>query len=769
MPPAPSLTNTPKELVNMLLSAKSPADIKQVLDAARSGGLDKERFLGDRESNAGTVQIASNPYSPIIERVTNANDSMLEFRAELDGSERMPATPREAASRWFGVPMTGINDLTESERRNLASNVRVVLEDSGQKALPTIFITDRGIGQHPSDFPNTILSLNQSNKLHKRWLQGAYGQGGSATFRFCDYTILIGRRAPELLGPDQEDLVGWTIVWEDPGDPSKVALPMYKYLVGDDNEIPTFEPSLLEEPKWHGMQVAHIAYDLPKYSQAFTQLSNGIWGMLHSHLFDPVLPFIVGGRRDVDVRSTKNVNATRVVVGNAARLNNPKGPSGDLDVTYRNSETFNFTEVVGKEVGRFRVHYWVVQRDASSDSKTDPTASYVGADSAVSMTLYGQRQDAERRSWLKTQVSLPYLQRNLIVQIDVDELSPGAKRELFASTRERGVEGALRDTIYRETADLLRNDGELRRLDHEERERMRAKSASQVRSKVRERLRRFVKTFQREQTRHDSGPNSGTRPTSYVRPPRPLSPPRNTDDSHLSSVPSRLFFERDPISIAQGRRTTVWVDLDAKNGYFRRHEDDLSISFSGLDAKVSDVSRSELLAGKSMWTLQAAFDAPLGEGEMHASLITPNGLISASAEVTVVKAPVRQKGRGNQPAAEDGPNIDWVLRENWEKFGFTERTVGRVDITSDTTDIWVNRDQLQLSRALESRKLTKTEVESREDRYLFAVGCGLYRREYFMRSASDEPNPDYVLAEQERLAESVIIAIDEQLVDLEED
>ena len=56
------------------------------------------------------------------------------------------------------------------------------------------------------------------------------------------------------------------------------------------------------------------------------------------------------------------------------------------------------------------------------------------------MTLYGQRQDQLPRSWIKENAKLPYLYKQIIVQVDADELTPIAKRELFASTRERATE-----------------------------------------------------------------------------------------------------------------------------------------------------------------------------------------------------------------------------------------------------------------------------------------------------------------------------------------
>jgi hypothetical protein len=764
-----TMLSTPKSLVEQLLAAKSSADVKALLGAARAAGLDGDRYLGDRISNAATVQLASNPYSPIIERITNANDSRLELEAERHRGEEMSRSPREAATRWFNVPKTGINDLEESERRALAAGVEVTLEESGVRQAPTITICDSGIGQHPEDFPATILSLNQTNKLKKPWLQGAYGQGGSATFRFCKYTLIVGRRAPELRSEGQADRVGWTVVWEDPGDPAEYALAMYKYLVGPDNQVPSFDPELLPDPAWHGMRVTHVTYELPRYSQAFTQLDSGMWWMLHSYLFDPVLPFLIGGSREIDIASTKRAGETRVVIGNAARLNNPKGPSGRLEVTHRNSQTFDLSRAMGADIGRFRLRYWVLQRDESSTSKREPSSAYVGAEDAVSMTLFGQRQDSKRRGWLKQKLNLPYLQHNMIVQIDVDELLPGAKRQLFASTRERGVEGPLREAIYEEASRLLKDDGELRRLDTEERERLRARGSSQVGKKVKDRISQFVKDFHQAQQKKNGGEAPGDNPSPQMRPPRPPSPPRPSDDSHLPNFPTRIRFERDPITIGRGRRTTVWVDIDTKNDYLRQNEDSLSLSFTDLDGKVKDVSRSELLAGRAVWTLQAEPDVPLGDGELHATLVTPNGLITASAAVRVFEPPPKTQGkgtRGRQKGVE--PNIEWVSKDEWDDHKFNERTVGSVDITDDSIDIWVNQDQKQLLAVLESRRLSGPELKTRKSRYLFPVACGLYKYEYFVKTSGTEAEEEYVLAEQERLAEAVLFAIDEKLIEIED-
>lgn len=193
----------------------------------------------------------------------------------------------------------------------------------------------------------------------------------------------------------------------------------------------------------------------------------------------------------------------------------------------------------------------MLQRPAGNTSTSDPTASYVGVDAAVTMTLSGQRQDAESRTWLKNRTELPFLARNLIVQVDVDDLAPLGKRELFSSTRERAVEGQLRDEIYAEVVSTLKGDSELRRLEREERDKVLAQSTEQVDEKVRERLRKHIKTRLKDRKRKVK------KEKTVVDPPKQkgggTGGKRNTDDSHLPAVPTTMRFERDPISVGRRR------------------------------------------------------------------------------------------------------------------------------------------------------------------------------------------------------------------------
>jgi hypothetical protein len=745
-------------LAQKALGALTVGQIEDLLAHAKGdlGGL-YWRDLGDRPNNAGTVQISSSAAAALIERVTNAIDGVLELKT-LEHTGTVPASPRIAAQERFGIPRAGLSAMSEAERRKLAERIAVVLGESGERERPTVVVSDHGVGQHPLDAPSTLLSLNEKNKLGKPYLQGAYGQGASATYRFSRYTVVVMRRKPSLNG-GRDDVAGWSVVWEDPGDVNVDKLPIYRYLVDEHGEIPTFEPSALEDDSWHGVRVAHICYDLRGYTAAYTQPKNGAWALLHSSVFDPVLPFLVEGRRAIDAKAAGG-SSSRVVIGNAARLDNPSGPRGDLSVTYKNALDFDLGKATGRGLGRLGIRYWVLQRPPGSTSTSDPTASYVGVDAAVTMTLSGQRQDAESRTWLKNRTELPFLARNLIVQVDVDDLSPLAKRELFSSTRERAVDGDLRDLIYDELVGALKEDAELRRLEREEREKVLAQSTEQVDEKVRERLRKHIQSRLPNKKRK-------VKKNKLVAEPPPSSGsggPGNRDrnDSHLPAEPTTMRFERDPIALRQGGRTTVWVEINAKNDYLPNHDDQLQVRFdSRIAGEVVIVSKSRLAGGRSMWRLQADADAPEGSFEIEAVLMTSAGVINAKSTVEIVPAKKRRK-RQMVEEQDTGPEITWIRSGQWPALGWEEQTVGEVRVDAEKTVIMVNRDQRLLRRALDdNKKLASTVIEQRASRYLFPVACGLFEQHRATKERKNTPDAEYVAGELERMAESVLLVIDQ--------
>ena len=83
--------------------------------------------------------------------------------------------------------------MSDEARRKLAEMLQVTMLESGDAQRPTIVIQDRGTGQHPDDFPKTLLSLLESNKKELSHVMGVYNAGGAASYRFASYTIIVSR------------------------------------------------------------------------------------------------------------------------------------------------------------------------------------------------------------------------------------------------------------------------------------------------------------------------------------------------------------------------------------------------------------------------------------------------------------------------------------------------------------------------------------------------------------------------------------------------
>lgn len=753
-----------QDLADVIWGARTPRDIEKLIGIAEGhGGVD--RVPVGRPNNIGTIRMASDPGLALVERVTNGIDSLLELGVLL-GSSPTVATPEEAARGLWGVPAGGLSDMTEAERRRLAGNLVLSLHESGDSKRPSIRIQDAGVGQHPSEFHSTLLSLNESNKVGKPYTMGTYGQGGSVTFGFSEWTVIVSRRHPRLLADGQRDAIGWTVVFEEQTDPSKNILPRYVWLVRPDGTPFELPPACLPSLE-SGTRITHVKYDVQQLRGPFT---TQVWQFLHATLFDPVLPFLVSGDRKGDPKKAGGEPDSRVIIGNAARLRNIERARGDLHLAAADTHRL----LLGSGYGTVEVSWWALTRPAGSTSKSDAAAGYVQPNNAVSITLHGQRQDAEARTWIKDKAHLPFLYKNMVVSVNANGLTPIGRRELFASTRERATESELRKLIYDQVADLLRTDDELRRLNYEEKEKLLRRSTAAANEKVRKRLGKFIKTRLKGTVAagaRGSGPGTGgsssaggTKPgISKGKPKRSggRGPGRNTDDAHLPNVPTYVRFCSSRMRIVQGASGYVWVKIDAKNGFLPDHADALSITIDGdASESLSIRSQSRLLGGASRWAVRAAPDSPLGEAKLDVELMTSHGLLVASLPIEVVEPPEPDRSGDSGHDEDTGPDVRWIYKDDWDDHGMDARTVGAVDEDDESTIIWVNRNFGLLDRALASSRLTADQIQTRADRYQFPVACGLWLQHYDLKTADPKPDEGYLRAELERLAEAVLVAMD---------
>ena len=280
-----------KSIANLLFDAKKSSEIDTIIEK-----IDTEIKwipIGNNKGNFGIISMGSSPYDGITERITNSMDAMIELNVELYKQDKGIQSPREAIEIIHQIKDGQLKNASNEYISQLASDIKVKFFDSGKPKAPTILVWDRGIGQHPDDFPSTLLSLNSDYKIRKFHLIGAFGQGGQTSFGYCDYCIIISRKHKNLLHGGQEDDIGWSIVrFNDPSSEDILyKRGLWEYCVDSKSgKILTFTEKDLRSMFNHGTYIKQIAYGLPKGSSDVLQPSGTAWSYLSQSLFDPLLP-----------------------------------------------------------------------------------------------------------------------------------------------------------------------------------------------------------------------------------------------------------------------------------------------------------------------------------------------------------------------------------------------------------------------------------------------------------------------------------------------
>jgi len=506
--------NLSADEVAKLFSMRSVQDVEAFLESLNGTSPNEWdwRPLGGRLNNAGNVELITEPGPPIIERVTNGIDAMLELGFQLAGCPDFgPVSPRAAAEQWFGIKGGTVSGLKEDRTliNKLASNVVIEIYDSGELKRPTISISDKGIGQHPNDLPATILSLGESNKIGKQYLCGAYGQGGSSSFAWCKYTVVVSRKRREHTNA-RPDLAGWTIVRQ--YDSPELKNYTYQYLVTEKKEMPTFVPSLLNGTGFEfGTYICHIAYRPERLSGPWSIVGYRYFNNL---LFDPVLPYTIRDHRTSPSFNRNMGGARSRLVGAPVEYFNEYqadlGNDGFLGIKYwvfKEKQRGEQESPAGDKVTPDSDD----EPDKLPDSKGVRIESYLesdktpGSSRTIVVTLNGQRHAYLDKSFIK-QSRYPLLADSLLVQVDCDQLSRQRKKGLFPATRSGIVTGEKRlELIENCIREALGRDEHLKQIQNERVNRTLAAVDEERESEVRKLLDRLISV-----TKPFEGPGAGT-------------------------------------------------------------------------------------------------------------------------------------------------------------------------------------------------------------------------------------------------------------------
>jgi hypothetical protein len=450
----------------------------------------------------------------------------------------------------------------------------------------------------------------------------------------------------------------WSYYEDLPDDEYKTG--RYVYLV-DGGDVLTLDAR--KNDFEHGTLIRHFGYDLTKYTSSIGPKS--LYGALQRILFDPVASIWF---------ENEVYNWNRTIKGSRNALNGAldqgdetaKGPNLDYHLPM-------FNVSLGDH-GDLGIEYWVLSRPAAKDGKkpsTKPSASFVDDAKPIILTHNGQNQGELSGRIIKKDADLPFLQTQsrLIVHVNCDRLSPGAKRLLFSSTREQAREGFVQSVVQQEFVDLLKSDDELTRLNVEAREQSLKEKDDAAEKQMQRQVAKLLRIVGPAHVDIGGSKKGGDEVHSKRRGPR--GKPQPIEPREPPTYIKILGDKDEEVTFFGGQRKYIRVETDANSHY---HDPDNQKNsrinvIVGDDLKV--FGTSPLRGGRMRIGIQCKAEVAVGcKGSIRVELYRPRlSTLSDERDYEIVPPPKPKEDNRQTPfpqfklIAVEGPDDDrWQYR-----------------------------------------------------------------------------------------------------------
>jgi len=645
-----SSLNTKDQIIT-LFSLSTMDGIEQFLSQIEA---DSRRWkwspLGGRENNSGSVNLAMDPGQALVERITNAMDAHIELQYELAGSPPGLNSPREAVQRLWNLESSRLTRESPSMARfidDIAPKSLIRVLGSMGRGHSSIIINDSGIGQHPNDLPKTILGLQESNKNDKRYLMGAFGQGGSSTFAYCPYSLIISRRHRQCLG-GKTDLIGWTIVRKFDDESWKTF--RYEYLVGSDGLIPQIMPDEIDAVGIYfenGTRIIHFAYELSRLNARWSLVGLRFFDNL---LFDPVLPYRIEDHR-VSPYFNRNLHGGRNRLEQVEVTKRPDAQTYEADLSRWGGQ------------GTAHIRYWVFrpgitnqdEREEDASVKLDSYLDYDNSPRTILFTLNGQRHHTREKSLIR-EARLGALANYLLVNVDCDDLSLRLKKEIFTATRAGATIGERREDLIINAVKEALSDPWLKQKLDEILRRREAVITNESTRRVNQMLNRLITVYRQERSpggRRGGGQEGGG---------------RDSGERQVHDPPQSLkFADHRRLELLSGEQTTIYLITDGPDNLLSRgnRRGNLTLTMEGDNIANFHFVENDIRNGRIPIHIVVPISVSAGlSGRIAASLeIAPDTLLTDARDMRIVPPP--------QP---------WVGIDPPTKFEFAKNTTMSVEL-----------------------------------------------------------------------------------------
>lgn len=701
------LTNNEiKEFAIRLAKCESEDEVVELLTEYRFWDDDScWRDFGDLENNyssIGNQQATSD--SALVEKIINSIDAVIMGDLLSKGispkSEDAPKTITEYLKIHKNIPEGKLSLLDTSTRQKLSQDILLVSTKNTVTKNPNYCIIDNGEGQTANSLPNTILSLQASNKLKVGAVQGKFNMGGTGVLNFSGtrkFQVIISRKRQDIpiqLRQDDDSFHKWCVTIVKRVEPTGLMKSScFKYLAPKGRVLSFEAESLPLKPEYNSDSCIPYAKEMKDgtFIKIFDYYIKGANSVSTVNLHDRLsllIPGIALPIKIVECRKVKNSkHRSKTLYGLNARLEENK----------KNVLECEPIGIIGNINGEeIQATIYVFKKGNGESYKKSE---------GILFTLNGQCQGVENKRFFE-KLKLGYLADSLLINVDCSQISARMSEELFLNSRDRLKAGPVKDSIIKFIENELKGLSSLKTLNNKRRE-------EEMKTKVENS--KLMNDILEDVLTGSKVLNSLLLQGKDIHVPKGRGEVKTKEISTSSKqFPTYFKLKKKNRKTAElGRNVRIDLETDAPNDYFTR--DKLS-GWYELKTDVGVLTDYSLRIANCEAVLSFYVDPQLfkeGENYTFKLFIDDDTRIfpfDIEFDLTIVAKTSdvhdkNQNGKGEKGKKEKGsPNVVSIRKDGWEALDMNEFSAIKIILSDEGYDFYCNFDNKYLEMERQARK-----------------------------------------------------------------
>ena len=751
-------SSSTKKLCLFLVQAESEKQVVKVLkDFDYWDDKENWRDFGGIENNWGTIGNQSGKADrALVEKIINSIDHVLIGACKLENipteggkADGTPQSIQAAVEKFFQVPKGLLTNITSSERSKLSERIKIIA--TGTKKEPCYIIADQGEGQSPQSMPQTLLSLNKSNKLKIPFVQGKFNMGGTGVLRFCGerrLKFILSKRNPQIRNTDNDpyyDQWGFTVIRR-VRPTETVRSSIFRYLApkgdilsfkcGALPVLPGQYPDPYGKPMEYGTFIKLYNYILEGRLKSLVKFE--LYNRLSLLIPDIALPVRLYERR----KGYSADSYESVLSGLTVRLN--EDTKNNLEFSEPIPIDFpplNNQKITGK--------IYVFKKDRiKSYSKSE----------AVLFTVNGQLHGDIGKSFFdKDDVKLSYLADSLLVALNCNKISNEEKENLFMNSRDRlNKDAKLKADIEKELKDFLKNHAGLRELNNKRRQEDTAKKSADnekleiVLQKMITDSPTLAKILGKRGRLSNPFPEKSKKPVPLILKDFP-------DYFRLEKEFSEKTAKTAPVN---NKRLHIQYETNAKDNYLNREKDSGKFTLS-VDGRPYEEFAVNIWKGTATLNITLLPDWKVGTTLEFKSKVKDINRLKPFQDRFFVKITEGKESSSGPPGERKTRSIAGlktpkpypVKKIEWEEYGFkvAEEALKIKAASENGYDFYINVDNIHLLNEIKARKTMS--ASALENQYM--LGVTLFGLAFLQEKEKQENEDKYTFEKIENFVKAL--------------